>query len=302
MFSTEASKSILLNPRNPHADVCKNLKLNIDDSSNGKYYLCPKCSKRSHYPNARCCRGIVNIEKFKEFRYADGFIKSGMMFVITDDLRVLPASPSSLLQLLQDLGFVDISRIEYISIDVGLEESTNKILGLEVGEDFLDFLFSFCTIPLGSVIKLLDGKSELGCIDNLYKSVESLDSHCFDIPKDEVINGGVAKQYKCNIQPLRILESNMDDFLLDPRNPSGNGDLFGLPFFIVLLKPAGANSIEEALPRVLKRGLKEEGLFMVAGYNILSFSATLLLGVWSPEEEIFFDSLFNSPGSERGKP
>lgn len=119
MFSTEASKSILLNPRNPHADVCKNLKLNIDDSSNGKYYLCPKCSKRSHYPNARCCRGIVNIEKFKEFRYVDGFIKSVMMFVITDDLRVLPASPSSLLQLLQDLGFVDISRIEYISIDVG---------------------------------------------------------------------------------------------------------------------------------------------------------------------------------------
>ncbi|CAA3027948.1 Hypothetical predicted protein [Olea europaea subsp. europaea] len=116
IFSTEASKSILLNPRNPHADVFKNRKLNIDDSSNGKYYLCPKCAKRSHYPNARCCRGLANIEKFKEFRHADGFVKSGMMFVITDDLRVLPASPSSLLQLLRGLGFVDVSRIEYISI------------------------------------------------------------------------------------------------------------------------------------------------------------------------------------------
>ncbi|CAA3027949.1 Hypothetical predicted protein [Olea europaea subsp. europaea] len=32
---------------------------------------------------------------------------------------------------------------------------------------------------------------------------------------------------KCKIQPLRIRESNLDDFLLDPRNPSSNGDLFG---------------------------------------------------------------------------
>ncbi|KAF6161007.1 hypothetical protein GIB67_007648 [Kingdonia uniflora] len=51
-------------------------------------------------------------------------------------------------------------------------KSQNKILYAEAGEDFVEFLFSLLTLPLGSVVKLLDQNPSLGCISNLYKTVE----------------------------------------------------------------------------------------------------------------------------------
>lgn len=87
---------------------------------------------------------------------------------LTDILRVkslvsyvmLPEPINSISFHFENLKFPSL--ITKLSIKILLSRSTNKILGLEVGEDFLDFLFSFCTIPLGSVIKLLGGNSELG--------------------------------------------------------------------------------------------------------------------------------------------
>ncbi|KAI5010191.1 hypothetical protein ZWY2020_012328 [Hordeum vulgare] len=35
-------------------------------------------------------------------------------------------------------------------------------------------LFSFLTMPLGRIVRLFDKQSQVGCLDRLYKSVESL--------------------------------------------------------------------------------------------------------------------------------
>ncbi|CAA2956304.1 Hypothetical predicted protein [Olea europaea subsp. europaea] len=278
-FCTEACKSILLSPRNPHALVCKNLKLNIDDTSNGKCFSCYYHGWKSHYPHTKCiCGNLANreISEGSQFLDPEHFVKRMTMCVITDDLQVLPGNPSSLVQLLCNLGFSDVDQVEELSVDVELEEtpltnvflgkrklanisipvdprnsptpssenrtspnhtefrvklilskSQNKILGLLVREDFIDFLFSFCTIPLGSVVKLLDLNSGVGCVDNLYRTVESLDSEWLAISKNELINAGVLKQYKCKNHPLQIPDAiNIPD-LLDPRGPTGSVDCFG---------------------------------------------------------------------------
>lgn len=63
-----------------------------------------------------------------------------------------------------------------ISVNLFISKSGNKVLYAEVGEDFSDLLFNFLAFPLGSVVKCLGGCTSMGCLDNLYKSVEELGS------------------------------------------------------------------------------------------------------------------------------
>ncbi|RWR83865.1 hypothetical protein CKAN_01263900 [Cinnamomum micranthum f. kanehirae] len=49
-----------------------------------------------------------------------------------------------------------------------------KVLYAEGGEEFADLLFSLLAFPLGSIVKCLGGRTSMGCLDNLYKSVEDL--------------------------------------------------------------------------------------------------------------------------------
>lgn len=93
-----------------------------------------------------------------------------------------------------------------IKMDVKLvrSKSQKKIIFAETCENFVDFIFSFLTIPLGSIIKLLDGNSFVGCIDNLYKSVENLDSSWCTDSRSVLLNPGVIPQFGCPNQPLNI--------------------------------------------------------------------------------------------------
>ncbi|GFP79557.1 hypothetical protein PHJA_000099200 [Phtheirospermum japonicum] len=64
------------------------------------------------------------------------------------------------------------STAKKMTVKVILQESTNKLLFAEVEDDFVEFLFSFLTIPLGGVECLLDGRtSKLKNIENLYRSI-----------------------------------------------------------------------------------------------------------------------------------
>ncbi|KAL3830426.1 hypothetical protein ACJIZ3_019228 [Penstemon smallii] len=57
-----------------------------------------------------------------------------------------------------------------------VQKSTNKFLFVQAEEDFVDFLFSFLTIPLGKVESLFGSNTSLGRIDNLYRSIENLNA------------------------------------------------------------------------------------------------------------------------------
>ncbi|KAL3635450.1 hypothetical protein CASFOL_019997 [Castilleja foliolosa] len=55
-----------------------------------------------------------------------------------------------------------------------MQESTNRLLFVEADGNFVDFLFSMFTIPLGTVERLLGGSTGLKNIDNLYRSLGNI--------------------------------------------------------------------------------------------------------------------------------
>jgi len=104
----------------------------------------------------------------------------------------------------------------------------NKILFVEADGDFADFLASFLTTPLGSImnlkndklsccliplayiLKLKNGKLSLGSIRNLYKSVKNLDSWWFtESSNKSLLNPKVASHFGCERNPL--LKASQDD-------------------------------------------------------------------------------------------
>ncbi|KAM1653693.1 hypothetical protein ACFX14_006256 [Malus domestica] len=68
-----------------------------------------------------------------------------------------------------------------ISLKVLMNNLTNKVIFAECDSDFIDVLLSFLTIPLGKIVRLSNRSQPLriGCMDNLYGSVENLDLQHF---------------------------------------------------------------------------------------------------------------------------
>ncbi|KAK2432748.1 hypothetical protein QL285_018104 [Trifolium repens] len=83
-------------------------------------------------------------------------------------------------------------------IKVVQSKSQKKIIFAEVNGEFVNFIFSFLTMPLGSIVKLLGANSFAGCVSNLYKSVEYLH------PISVLLNPGIAQQFGCPNQPINI--------------------------------------------------------------------------------------------------
>jgi hypothetical protein len=62
-------------------------------------------------------------------------------------------------------------------MNVLIDTKSQSVLYAEACKDVIviDFLFSFLTLPIGTVIKILSKGSMVGSVGNLYKSVEELD-------------------------------------------------------------------------------------------------------------------------------
>ncbi|XP_062087112.1 uncharacterized protein LOC133793882 [Humulus lupulus] len=92
-----------------------------------------------------------------------------------------------------------------LNVKLWISKSTKRVICIEAKEDFVDFLFSFLTIPLGSVIKLFKGNSLLGNIDNLYKSVQessAISTRC----KEMLLSPKVERMFGCENQLLEVNE------------------------------------------------------------------------------------------------
>ncbi|KAL3830424.1 hypothetical protein ACJIZ3_019226 [Penstemon smallii] len=62
-----------------------------------------------------------------------------------------------------------------MKVNAMVQKSNNKLLFVQAKEEFVEFLFSLLTIPLGQVESLLGGDTSLGEIDNFYRSIVNLD-------------------------------------------------------------------------------------------------------------------------------
>ncbi|XP_028783527.1 uncharacterized protein LOC114739711 [Neltuma alba] len=65
-----------------------------------------------------------------------------------------------------------------------VDRERNRVVVAEASGDFVNALLSFLTLPLGTIIRLLSNKQkqqpiEVGCINNLYQSVQNFDTQVF---------------------------------------------------------------------------------------------------------------------------
>lgn len=76
-----------------------------------------------------------------------------------------------------------------------IERKSHRVLFAEAEKEFIDFRFTLLALPVAAVTKLLKNHSMVGCIGNLYDSVESL--------SDTFIHPGQAKNNLLNpiLQP-----------------------------------------------------------------------------------------------------
>ncbi|XP_022753806.1 uncharacterized protein LOC111302133 [Durio zibethinus] len=65
-----------------------------------------------------------------------------------------------------------------ISLKAVVDKTTNRVVFAESDEKFVDILFSFLTMPVGTTVRLTRSRpptTSIGCMNNLYNSVEILD-------------------------------------------------------------------------------------------------------------------------------
>nr|GLL36925.1 uncharacterized protein LOC109182299 [Ipomoea trifida] len=285
-WHTVHCKTMVLNPRNPLANYCKKLKMNVDDSGSEKKYGCSHgCKSFSMYQNVKCyCSHGWTTKEMKSddsgsvmnCSYEGVFLQKGwIVFLISDDLQIRPASPNVLDQLISGLGLSEMNQIKEIPVEVSKEQvicllarslvsksplsdvflpnhgatsinanperilpssthqkthtlnlnvkvnkHTNDILFAEATNEFFDFLCSFLTIPIGTMISVLGGNSGLGCIDNLYGSLAELDVKWFgsaDV-KSDILLPGIATHHNCTMQPLNLIERQGVYNMVNPKN------------------------------------------------------------------------------------
>ncbi|CAK7325623.1 unnamed protein product [Dovyalis caffra] len=61
-----------------------------------------------------------------------------------------------------------------ISLKLLIDGKRNKVVFAEAGKEFVDFLLNLLALPVGTVIRLLTKETMVGCVANLYESLEKL--------------------------------------------------------------------------------------------------------------------------------
>jgi hypothetical protein len=105
------------------------------------------------------------------------------------------------------IGDLPSDKDRQMSVKVMLRKSNEQILFVEAEADFIDFVFSLLTFPLGGVLHMLQGFSSLSSIDNLYKSLSDLSPDIYLVSeglKDELCKPQCAAQFELKNQILPI--------------------------------------------------------------------------------------------------
>ncbi|XP_042500852.1 uncharacterized protein LOC122078786 [Macadamia integrifolia] len=100
-----------------------------------------------------------------------------------------------------------LSSAEGLNLKLMVNKSIKKVLYAEAGEDMVDFLVSFLTFRLGSILRLLGGNSSLGSMDNLYRSVECSGVTRDDSLRDLLLQPVVSRGFGCSSNSLGVKES-----------------------------------------------------------------------------------------------
>ncbi|ESW12462.1 hypothetical protein PHAVU_008G115000 [Phaseolus vulgaris] len=100
------------------------------------------------------------------------------------------------------VSFVGYPCTLQIKVKIVVRKSNRKILYAEGAEDFAEFLSGILTLPLGGVVRLLRAYSSIGCVDNLYNSIDGLIEEKFFVSKEDkcrLLYPNVAQHFQSNI-------------------------------------------------------------------------------------------------------
>uniref|UniRef100_A0A803M3M3 DUF674 domain-containing protein n=1 Tax=Chenopodium quinoa TaxID=63459 RepID=A0A803M3M3_CHEQI len=61
-----------------------------------------------------------------------------------------------------------------VSLKLLVDTKARKVLFAEANKDFVDFLLHILSLPVGTVVKLLEAKGMVGCLSDLCKSISVL--------------------------------------------------------------------------------------------------------------------------------
>ncbi|VVA96957.1 unnamed protein product [Arabis nemorensis] len=78
----------------------------------------------------------------------------------------------------------ETSEMVKLSLRLLIDEEKNKVVLTETGKDFVEVLFSFLTLPMGTIVRLLEKHRKspqvvVGCFNNLYQSVSEMGLESF---------------------------------------------------------------------------------------------------------------------------
>ncbi|XVE69084.1 hypothetical protein DITRI_Ditri09bG0121700 [Diplodiscus trichospermus] len=63
-----------------------------------------------------------------------------------------------------------------VKLKLLIDPKSNRLIFAEAGKDFVDFLFTILSLPVGTITRLLKKQEMVGwCLGNLYDSIENLD-------------------------------------------------------------------------------------------------------------------------------
>ncbi|KAG6792759.1 hypothetical protein POTOM_001917 [Populus tomentosa] len=104
-----------------------------------------------------------------------------------------------------------------ISLKASVDKKSNRVVFVESDELFVDILFSFLTMPMGTIIHLISNLSPtngIGCMNNLYKSVENIDAMYFrtEACKDMLLHPHNAAAAYCKSLKLKIDDIDTSSF------------------------------------------------------------------------------------------
>ncbi|CAA7061801.1 unnamed protein product [Microthlaspi erraticum] len=98
-----------------------------------------------------------------------------------------------------------------LTLRLVVDEEKNKVVLAEADRDFVDVLFSLVTLPMGTIVRLLENhrKSEsvtIGCFGNLYKSVVDMGVDDFETEacKQMLVRPGSLRDVQCKRLKLSI--------------------------------------------------------------------------------------------------
>ncbi|XP_020196430.1 uncharacterized protein [Aegilops tauschii subsp. strangulata] len=98
-----------------------------------------------------------------------------------------------------------------VAVKLFIDKEKKKVLFAESNKDFVDVLFSFLTLPLGTIVRLFDKQSQVGCLDELYKSVEVLGPDHFQTKacKAMLLSPLNAAAIRCNRLKVKVVDKNL---------------------------------------------------------------------------------------------